>query len=283
MTYVVPNYFIEKNDSRIVDLEEIYCINYITKYREDFLSIRNTMHALMIPLIGQKIITTKEEKLDINSSNICFLYQNNYFLSKRVNENLKYKSIVLFFSDKFILDFIKEYKIKSDKKSEIELFNFDYSKFEELKIAIKSFENYLEKDFSKELLKLKVEELFLLVLQKDEKSLIPFFNKILNTTKDRIKYILESNLDFVNSFEDICFLTRQNPSKIRKYFKDEFNTAPKLWINEKRLEKATLLLKTTDETISQIATSCGYSSVSWFILEFKKRYNLTPKDYRYKI
>lgn len=283
MTYVVPNYFIEKNDSRIVDLEEIYCINYITKYREDFLSIRNTMHALMIPLIGQKIITTKEEKLDINSSNICFLYQNNYFLSKRVNENLKYKSIVLFFSDKFVLDFIKKYKIKIDKKSEIELFNFDYSKFEELKIAIKTFENYLEKDFSKELLKLKVEELFLLVLQKDEKSLIQFFNKIINTTKDRIKYILESNLDFVNSFEDICSLTRQNPSKIRKYFKDEFNTTPKLWINQKRLEKATLLLKTTDETISQIATSCGYSSVSWFILEFKKRYNLTPKDYRYKI
>lgn len=283
MTYVVPNYFIEKNDSRIVDLEEIYCINYITKYREDFLSIRNTMHALMIPLIGQKIITTNEKKLDINSSNICFLYQNNYFLSKRVNENLKYKSIVLFFSDKFVLDFIKKYKIKSDKKVETELFNFDYSKFEELKIAIKSFENYLEKDFSKELLKLKVEELFLLVLQKDEKSLVQFFNKILNTTKDRIKYILESNLDFVNSFEDICFLTRQNPSKIRKYFKDEFNTTPKLWINEKRLEKATLLLKTTDETISQIATTCGYSSVSWFILEFKKRYNLTPKDYRYKI
>ncbi|MCT7618347.1 hypothetical protein N5U05_11415 [Aliarcobacter butzleri] len=93
MTYIVPNYFIEKNDSRIVDLEEIYCINYITKYREDFLSIRNTMHALMIPLIGQKIITTKEKKLDINSSNICFLYQNNYFLSKRVNENLKFLKI----------------------------------------------------------------------------------------------------------------------------------------------------------------------------------------------
>ncbi len=283
MTYIVPNYFIEKNDSRIIDLEEIYCINYITKYREDFLSIRNTMHALMIPLTGQKIITTKEQKLDINSSNICFLYQNNYFLSKRVNENLKYKSIVLFFSDKFVLDFIKKYKIKSDKKSEIELFNFDYSKFEELKIAIKSFENYLEKDFSKELLKLKIEELFLLVLQKDEKSLIQFFNKIINTTKDRIKYILESNLDFVNSFEDIYSLTRQSPAKIRKYFKDEFNTTPKLWINEKRLEKATLLLKTTDETISQIATTCGYSSVSWFILEFKKRYNLTPRDYRYKI
>ena len=33
MTYVVPNYFIEKNDSRIVDLEEIYCIKGTSKNR----------------------------------------------------------------------------------------------------------------------------------------------------------------------------------------------------------------------------------------------------------
>ena len=283
MTYVVPNYFIEKSDSRILDLENLYCVNYITKYRDDFLSIRNTMHAIMIPIVGQKIITTKETKIDITSSNICFLYQNNYFLSKRVNDNLKYKSIVLFFNDKFVLDFIKKYELKIEKKSEIELFNFDYDNFEEIKTVIKSFENYLEKDFSAVLLKLKIEELLLLVLEKNEKSLIEFFNKIVNTTKDRIKYILESNLDLVDSFEDICSLTRQNPAKIRKYFKDEFNTTPKLWINEKRLEKATLLLKTTDNTISQISTFCGYSSTSWFISEFKKRYKLTPKDYRYKI
>ena len=283
MTYIVPNYFIEKNDNRILDLGNLYCVNYITKYRDNFLSIRNTMHAIMIPIIGQKIITTKETKTDITSSNICFLYQNNYFLSKRVNDNLKYKSIVLFFNDKFVLDFIKKYELKIDKKSEIELFNFNYDNFEEIKRVIKSFENYLEKDFSTFLLKLKIEELLLLVLQKNEKSLIEFFNKIVNTTKDRIKYILESNLDLVDSFEDICSLTRQSPAKIRKYFKDEFNTTPKLWMNGKRLEKATLLLKTTDNTISQISTSCGYSSTSWFISEFKKRYELTPKDYRYKI
>jgi AraC family transcriptional regulator, exoenzyme S synthesis regulatory protein ExsA len=283
MTYVVPNYFIEKKDNRILDLGNIYCINYITKYRDDFLSIRNTMHAIMIPIVGQKIITTKERKIDITSSNICFLYQNNYFLSKRVNDNLKYKSIVLFFNDKFVLDFIKKYELKIDKSSEIELFNFDYDNSAEIKTLITSFESYLEKDFSTFLLKLKIEELLLLVLQKNEKSLIQFFNKIVNTTKDRIKYILESNLDLVDTFEDICTLTRQSPAKIRKYFKEEFTTTPKLWINEKKLEKATLLLKATDKTISQIASSCGYSNTSWFISEFKKRYNFTPKDYRYKI
>jgi AraC family transcriptional regulator, exoenzyme S synthesis regulatory protein ExsA len=283
MTYIVPNYFIESNDNRILDLGNLYCVNYITKYRDDFLSIRNTMHSIMIPIVGQKIITTKEIKIDITSSNICFLYQNNYFLSKRVNDNLKYKSIVLFFNDKFVLDFIKKYELKIDKSSEIELFNFDYDNSTEIKTLIKSFENYFEKDFSTFLLKLKIEELLLLVLQRNEKSLIQFFNKIVNTTKDRIKYILESNLDLVDTFEDICTITRQSPTKIRKYFKDEFNTTPKLWINEKRLETASLLLKTTDKSISQIASSCGYSNTSWFISEFKKRYELTPKEYRYKI
>ncbi|MFV7790650.1 helix-turn-helix transcriptional regulator [Aliarcobacter lanthieri] len=283
MTYIVPNYFIEKNDNRMLDLENIYCVNYITKYRDDFLSIRNTMHAVIIPLIGQKIVTTKERNININSSNIYFLYQNNYFLSKRVNDNNKYKSIVLFFNDNFVFDFIKKYKINIDKKYENEFFNFDYLNFNEIKINIKLIENYLEKDFSKSLLKLKIEELFLLVLERDRINLIQFFNKIINTTKDRIKYILEANIDLVNSFEDICVLTRQTPSKIRKYFKNELNTTPKLWINEKRLEKASILLKNTDNTISQIATSCCYSSVSWFILEFKKRYNLTPKEYRYKM
>ncbi|WP_167542999.1 helix-turn-helix transcriptional regulator [Aliarcobacter thereius] len=241
------------------------------------------MHTMIIPLVGQKIITTKKETIDINSSNICFLYQNNYFLSKRINNNSKYKSIILFFNDKFVLDFVKKYKIEIDKKAEIELFNFNYDSFDEIKINIKLIGNYLAKEFSKPLLKLKIEELFLLVLEKDEISLIYFFNKIMNTTRHRIKYILEANLDLIFTFEDICNITRETSAKIRKYFKDELNTTPKLWINQKRLEKASFLLKNTDDSITKIATSCGYSSVSWFILEFKRIYKFTPKEYRYKM
>ena len=44
---------------------------------------------------------------------------------------------------------------------------------------------------------------------------------------------------------------------------------PKLWINEKRLEKKALLLKQQMKQ-SQLQLHLGYSSVSWFILEFKK-------------
>ncbi|MFW0742613.1 hypothetical protein ACN09N_04275 [Aliarcobacter butzleri] len=36
MTYIVPNYFIEKNDSRIVDLEEVEKILKNKIYSEEF-------------------------------------------------------------------------------------------------------------------------------------------------------------------------------------------------------------------------------------------------------
>lgn len=41
-----------------------------------------------------------------------------------------------------------------------------------------------------------------------------------------------------------------------------------------------LLLKNSDKNISEIATECGYSTVSWFISQFKKEYSLTPKEFR---
>ena len=47
-----------------------------------------------------------------------------------------------------------------------------------------------------------------------------------------------------------------------------------------RLLKAKTLLKTSNASISDIATSCGYSSVSWFIGQFKKYYKSTPYLFR---
>ena len=110
-----------------------------------------------------------------------------------------------------------------------------------------------------------------------------FFNSILLTSKDRIKYILESNIDLIQTLDDMCSITRLSENKIRRYIKKEFNQTPKIWLDTKRLEKAVLLLNNTNKSISDISTTCGYSTVSWFISQFKKYHNQTPKEFRYKI
>ena len=52
------------------------------------------------------------------------------------------------------------------------------------------------------------------------------------------------------------------------------------YVREKRLKSASLLLRTTEMNVTDIAFSCGYGSISQFIRDFKTLYSASPGDYR---
>ena len=51
-------------------------------------------------------------------------------------------------------------------------------------------------------------------------------------------------------------------------------------LNEIRLGYASRLLIDSTETIAEIAYKCGYNNISYFNRLFKKKKNLTPKEFR---
>ena len=53
--------------------------------------------------------------------------------------------------------------------------------------------------------------------------------------------------------------------------------------NTLRLQRAEMLLRTTDRPISVVAHDSGFSNVSNFYELFQKHYDLTPLDYRTKL
>lgn len=55
---------------------------------------------------------------------------------------------------------------------------------------------------------------------------------------------------------------------------------PMEFINDYRLLRAAGFLKDTDWTITEISQRCGFSSSSYFTLQFKRKYGLTPRVYR---
>ncbi|MFK0400319.1 helix-turn-helix domain-containing protein, partial [Campylobacter jejuni] len=65
-----------------------------------------------------------------------------------------------------------------------------------------------------------------------------------------------------------------------KEFKKCFGQSPKKWLDEKRLQKAKILLKFSKKNINEIANECAFSSVAWFIERFKEKYEQTPKQYQ---
>jgi AraC-like DNA-binding protein len=40
---------------------------------------------------------------------------------------------------------------------------------------------------------------------------------------------------------------------------------------------------TTDKSVTEISEACGYSSVSYFIMSFKKKNGITPGAYKLKM
>ena len=67
---------------------------------------------------------------------------------------------------------------------------------------------------------------------------------------------------------------------LQKLFKTETGMSPVAYLRELRLEKARELLETTFNQVKRIGYEVGLPNDSHFTRDFKKRYGVTPTEYR---
>lgn len=277
--FILPNDFLS-NESTL-NLKDTIFTTYISRIKNENLEVRITTHCLVILFEGEKRINFEKSISSLNAGDMIFLSQNNYFMSEYLAKNGHYDALLIYFNDQFIENFMKKYNISIKEKNEnTNLYKVNYKHDERLSLNIKLLKSY-SKSLDSQLLIIKLEEIFLNCLT--NKNFQSFVYSIYNSRSNRLQNIIESNLDTIETIEDICKLTNLTEHSLRKYFLKKYEQNPKKWLNEKRLEKAMVLLKTTELNISQISTQCGYATVSWFIHCFKNKYFHTPKEIRQKL
>jgi len=106
------------------------------------------------------------------------------------------------------------------------------------------------------------------------------------TQDERMKRVLEhihshiyQNID-VDELANVACITK--PYLIR-LFKRESGVSPVQYINKKKVERAQLLLFTTDKPVKEIAYELGFSDHSYFIRLFRKLSGITPQEYRLRM
>jgi len=280
ITINLPNYILENPKLYKIETDDKFIVSKSSILKNERQYLRNSTHILILLINGSKILHLDDKELEINTNDILYLSQGNYFMSEIVGDKNNFESILISFDDDFVLDFIRKYKIKIDSQSQESVLNIQRDTF--IDSCISNINDYFSTKLENkiDLLKLKIHEIFLYTLSKDKELFLSFLNKIVNTKPSRIKYILESNLDIINNVSDMCKLTRLSNGILRKEMLRLYNQKPKQWLDKQRLKKAIIMLKNTNKPISDIATSCGYSTVSWFIIQFKKHYKTTPFIYR---
>lgn len=78
----------------------------------------------------------------------------------------------------------------------------------------------------------------------------------------------------------LCENLHQQDYKICKLIKKNTGLTFKELVQEKRIEKAVELLKSTDYAIEDIIRRVGYENDSYFYRIFKKKFGLSPKEYK---
>lgn len=102
-------------------------------------------------------------------------------------------------------------------------------------------------------------------------------------TLDKIKVVLkyiENNYMNRISIADIAATVDFSESHFMRYFKETMGTSFVDYLRDYRLTMASRLLTTSDSAILDIASETGFDNLSYFNRVFKKKYGMTPRQFR---
>ncbi|MEL6560719.1 MAG: AraC family transcriptional regulator [Bacteroidota bacterium] len=133
---------------------------------------------------------------------------------------------------------------------------------------------------TEDLLILKIKELLLLLYNTNYPEIRDLLKSLFTPVELNFKSIINAHLFDDLTPQDFAALTNTSLSTFRRKFKEIFGESPAKYIQDKRLERASELLKASDLRITDICFECGFNSLSSFTRAFTKKYNMPPSDYR---
>jgi AraC-like DNA-binding protein len=96
----------------------------------------------------------------------------------------------------------------------------------------------------------------------------------------RVKTFIDERLGASIKIADFATLTGLSPSYFSRAFKGSFGESPHAYIVRRRMERVQELMLTSDESLCQIALSCGLADQSHLSKLFRQVIGVTPNAWR---
>jgi AraC-like DNA-binding protein len=238
-------------------------------------------HAVIVVLEGEKKFTSPTQEVHVVKGDILFVQRGFYLMSESINE--AYKSLVFFFDEKLLKEFVGLHP---------EL--FDLAKaggvFENPILLLQSddnFEKFIQSVFpyfhsriqlKNHFLRLKFQELLLHLLELDSSNqLRAILYGLHKGEKAELPFLMNRYYLKPLTLNELARLSGRSLSAFKRDFQEEFNTSPAYWLKNKRLDYADFLLRNSAKNVSEISSEIGYESVSHFIKSYKDKFGVTPK------
>ena len=268
----VPAAFIENERGQVK--RQIFVTRYIENApTKIYTEVKENL--LVIVLKGKKHLVYKDFETTISEGQFALFKKGNYIMNQILSEDL-YESLLIFLSDDLIRSLPK---IGINTNAEGKTY-FKGNTIPYMEQEVKSILELMEqKEEYNEIIELKIRELLVYIQRMDKEGVL---YSILNSFSEEksFKEEVAASYDQYHNLEEMATAMNMSLSTFKRRFQKEFQCAPHAWINERRLMKATMLLDTSDYSITDISFICGFESLSTFMLGFKKKYGISPGKYR---
>lgn len=97
---------------------------------------------------------------------------------------------------------------------------------------------------------------------------------------EKAAFYIKDNVAAELSVKNLSSQTGLNPNKLQNGFKYLYNTTINEFVTNVRLEQANILLRNKEYNVRDVVAAVGLESNSYFSKIYKKKYGITPKNYK---
>ncbi|AWM12746.1 AraC family transcriptional regulator [Flavobacterium sediminis] len=228
---------------------------------------------------GTKDVVFDNSALSIDNSKFLLMKSGHCLMTEKLSEVKNYRSVLLFFSNETVLQFLRKNKVTPSEPTEFRSVHaFAYDDF------IRRFVNSLldiaklPKTVREKLLAVKFEEIMLYLTEIYGSEFLYSLTANSSDTSQRFIRTIESNQLSKLSLKELAFLCGMSVSTFKREFEKHYSESPSKWFQNKRLEHAHFLLNQRQKNSSEIYFEVGYENLSSFIQAYKSKYGITPKQ-----
>ncbi len=231
---------------------------------------------------GIKELYSDNSSYSIDNNNFLLMSSGHCLMTEKLSEKMKYyNSILVFFTDKIISEFIQKYKLNTNSSHPVySSYCFTYDDFSSNFVkSIYDISKY-STQYKQELLNIKLEELMLYLVSKNGTDFLHALTIKNNDHSKNFLSTIESNKLNRLTLKELAFLTNTSISTFKREFEKQYNCAPSTWFRDQRLDHAAHLLINKSKRPSDIYHEIGYDTLSSFIQAFRNKFGVTPKQYQ---
>jgi AraC family transcriptional regulator, exoenzyme S synthesis regulatory protein ExsA len=277
--YSVPSQFVGEQDK--------FPSACIVPYRINTSTFKNrvvlTTYMFSFLTEGTKEIVMGNAAVKFDKKEFVLVASGKCFMSEKLSNQGQYACMLLFFDHDLLQAFFQSYKsriVETIKKKDLRQKEILLFKNDDYTASYTASLHYVP-DNSEELVKVKLHEMLLYLLETQPDELCCLFATRPKTQEDIIfKNLITSHIDSNLSLSELAYLCNVSLSTFKRKFAATFNDTPTNWIRQRRMEHAAFLLKYNKERVSDIYLRFGYENHSSFSQSFKMVFGVSPKEYQ---